>query len=217
MAKKSGVPRWATVPCTFLILAAVVGKAAAGQQAGDCCNGVAAGVAQVLAAEAPERVRGRNALGIDVGLSVLREAWNLNERRESMAGATFSVWWAFRQRAALTVQLHSMRVFQFTPRDAFVHGVTFNIRWEARKPDPWGVFVDIGPGLSWSDTAVPPRGTRFNYLVVAGAGLSRQLGRQRIAFLGLRWIHLSNNGRMGNDRNPDIEALGPFVGLRVAL
>jgi hypothetical protein len=31
--------------------------------------------------------------------------------------------------------------------------------------------------------------------------------------VGLRWVHVSNNGIAGRQRNPDIEALGPQLGL----
>jgi hypothetical protein len=30
---------------------------------------------------------------------------------------------------------------------------------------------------------------------------------------GLRFVHLSNNSLAGRNRNPDIEALGPAIGL----
>ena len=30
---------------------------------------------------------------------------------------------------------------------------------------------------------------------------------------GLKWIHVSNNGLAGRDRNPDIEAVGPTLGV----
>ncbi len=34
--------------------------------------------------------------------------------------------------------------------------------------------------------------------------------------VGLRWIHVSNNGLAGSSRNPDIEAIGPQVGFSIA-
>jgi hypothetical protein len=30
---------------------------------------------------------------------------------------------------------------------------------------------------------------------------------------GLRWVHVSNNSLAGRDRNPDIEAIGPTIGV----
>ena len=32
---------------------------------------------------------------------------------------------------------------------------------------------------------------------------------------GLRWLHVSNNSLHGRDHNPDIQALGLYVGWRV--
>jgi hypothetical protein len=30
---------------------------------------------------------------------------------------------------------------------------------------------------------------------------------------GITWVHVSNNGLAGRDRNPDIEAVGPRFGI----
>ena len=127
-----------------------------------------------------------------------------------------STWWAFTPDATLVFEFHATRVFQHPARAAFVGGFMPLVRWRAVDARHWSVFVEGGPGLSWSDTGVPPRGTRFNYLLLAGSGLSRRVGRQTHALLGFRWLHLSNNGRAGRSRNPDIEALGPYAAVSVA-
>jgi hypothetical protein len=157
----------------------------------------------------------KSALGVEFGLGLLGEAWNLNERREWLADGSLVIWWAFANGAALVIEFHAIRVFQRSSRNAFVNGLTPILRWRLRHAEPWSVFVEFGPGISWSDTVVPPRGTRFNYLIQAGTGLTRRLGRQMHAVVGLRWLHVSNNSREGRDRNPDIEALGGYAGLSV--
>ena len=41
--------------------------------------------------------------------------------------------------------------------------------------------------------------------------------RPRVSLVtSLQWIHMSNNSLKGPARNPDIEAIGPTVGLLVA-
>jgi len=65
----------------------------------------------------------------------------------------------------------------------------------------------------WASEITPPRGTRFNYLALGTIGAIVPLGRGLHLMAGARLIHVSNNGLAGRDRNPDIEALGPQVGI----
>jgi len=157
----------------------------------------------------------RGSVGIEFGLGLLDEAWNLNGSREGLVEGSVSVWWAFLNRATLVVDVHATRVFQQPSRDAFVTGVTPGVRFQIVRREPWDLFAEIGVGPSWSDTVVPPRGTRFNYLGHTGIGLSRRLGRQVHGIAGFRWLHLSNNGREGHDRNPDIQAVGGYAAVTV--
>jgi Lipid A 3-O-deacylase (PagL) len=158
----------------------------------------------------------RNALGIELGGSVFLEAWNLNGRQEQLLDGSAAIWWAWTDGFSLVNEYHATRVFQEPSRDAFVHSLVPLIRWRVldRKAADW--FAELGPGISWSDTGVPPRGTRFNYLVAAGTGIARRLTPQVHATMSFRWLHLSNSGREGRGRNPDIEAFGGYIGLAVA-
>jgi len=76
-------------------------------------------------------------------------------------------------------------------------------------------FVEGGLGASYATVDVPERGTRFNYLLQAGGGVTRRLGRRASVILDLRLFHLSNNSLNGTDHNPDIEALGGHAGILV--
>jgi hypothetical protein len=158
----------------------------------------------------------RGTLGIEFDGLLLAEAWNLNGPREWLAVGSAAVSWAFVNRAALVVEFQAARVFQRSPRSAHVQGFAPIVRWQLRSRDPWRLFVELGPGISWSDTTVPPRGTRFNYLIVGGGGLLHRIGPQVHAVAGARWWHLSNNSREGRSRNPDIEALGGYAGVAIA-
>lgn len=113
------------------------------------------------------------------------------------------------------VEFHVTEVLQHTLRNAFVNGITPAICWRVVDGPIVDVFVEVGAGVSWSDTRVPVRGTTFNYLAETGVGIARRIGRQTHAVAGLRGIHVSNGGRAGLGRNPDIEALGGYVGLAV--
>jgi hypothetical protein len=156
------------------------------------------------------------ALGIEFTGGLFGEAWNFNDGHETLINGSAGVWWTFVGRTSLLVEFQAMRVLQDSSRDAFVNGLTTVIRWHALVRDRWTMFVDVGPGISWSDTRTPPRGTAFNYLALAGTGVLARVGRQSQALVGFRWLHLSNNGREGRGNNPDIEALGAYAGLSVA-
>ena len=170
-----------------------------------------------VAAVSPAGPFDKGALGIEFALGAFNEAWNLNDGREWLLDGTAGVWWSFADRAMLVTEFHAARVFQSPSRAAYINGFTPLLRWRVLQPRSWTLFVDLGPGISWSDTVVPPRGTRFNYLLLAGTGLSRRIGAQTHAVVGFRWLHVSNNGREGRGRNPDIEALGGYGGISVAL
>jgi hypothetical protein len=156
-----------------------------------------------------------NALGVEFSIGPFVEAWNLNNKREWLVQGTASIWWTFRPGLMLVNEFDVMRIFQNPGRNAFVQAFSPLVRWRALDRPGWDLFLEAGPGISWSDTTVPPGGTRVNYLAVASAGTMRRLGRQSQAVLGVRWIHLSNNSLDGRGRNPDINALGGFAGVSV--
>ena len=61
--------------------------------------------------------------------------------------------------------------------------------------------------------AIPPRGTRFNYFIRSGIGIVWRAPNGLQLLGGVRWVHISNYGLAGRDRNPDIQALGISAGL----
>ena len=154
-------------------------------------------------------------MGVEFGAGGLGELWHLNGSREWLVGGSAGVWWSFRDGRALIVKFHATEVFQREPRAAFVNGFVPSLRWRLAELARMDVFAELGLGITWSDTRVPPRGTRFNYLAEAAVGVTRRVGRQTHAVVGLRLLHLSNNDREGTGRNPDIEAMGGYAALAV--
>ena len=76
-------------------------------------------------------------------------------------------------------------------------------------------FLQFDLGVSDAAVALPPGGTRFNYLAIGGGGLMMQMNSPLQAIAALEVIHISNAGIAGPDRNPDIEAIGPSLGLSI--
>jgi hypothetical protein len=69
--------------------------------------------------------------------------------------------------------------------------------------------------VSSTSIAIPRRGTRFNYLLIGGGGMLVRLKPRLSLITTLELIHISNLNLKGPDRNPDIEAIGPSLGLIV--
>lgn len=166
------------------------------------------------ASEPPAAPFARHATSIELSTAVMQEAWNYNEAHEWLFEGSGSMWWAFKKGFAVGIEWQHVRVFQRTP-DAWVQGFSPLFRWRYVERPTWNAFVEVGPGISWSDRATPPRGTLFNYLFQGEAGVMKQLTRSTHAVGAFRFLHLSNNGREGLDRNPDIEALGLRAGIAI--
>ena len=49
-------------------------------------------------------------------------------------------------------------------------------------------------------------------LIIAGGGIEIPTGQVSLE-LGARWFHMSNNGREGASRNPDIQSLGMIIAI----
>jgi hypothetical protein len=147
---------------------------------------------------------------VDAGAAVLVEAWDRNESGEALAGMVVGVdrrlWRDIAVRAeALTVHVEQAGA------DAWLRGLTVGGR--ARWPRSFGrPFVDLAFGWSDATRETPPRGTTFNYLIASGAGIELPAGAVSLE-LGARWLHVSNNGRQGAHRNPDIQSLGLVIAI----
>src|SRR2546423_1541996 len=68
-------------------------------------------------------------------------------------------------------------------------------------------YIEGDVGISDAAIAVPPRGTRFNYLATGTGGLLIRVSPRVHAVAALEWIHVSNNSLKGPGRNPDTEAV----------
>lgn len=99
--------------------------------------------------------------------------------------------------------------------DGYLLGATVGIRGRVYRRGRWSAFLEFEVGISDADTSVPPRGTRFNYLALGGTGTTVRLRSGVHVLTGVKWIHVSNNGLAGRDRNPDIEAVGPHLALLI--
>ena len=155
---------------------------------------------------------GSNGWNVEVSGQFLVEAWDLNVSKESLFGGTVGLGYALAERWQINAELSFLRVSQDTSYDVLLSAVSGIVRWRAYQDGPVSIFLEIGPGVSYASDEVPAGGTRFNLVLQAGGGMKYRLVPRVNLVGGLRWLHLSNNGLNGRDKNPDIQALGMYLG-----
>ena len=143
------------------------------------------------------------------------EVWDLNLYQEQLVGGAITLSRQLTPNWTLGVETSLLHVNQEPIGNVLLPAVTVMVRWSVFRAGETSVFLDGGGGASYASDEVPNRGTRFNLIFQSGVGLVRPLS-PRIALVGgLRWLHVSNNSLHGRDHNPDIQALGLYIGWRV--
>jgi hypothetical protein len=156
----------------------------------------------------------RGAWHVETAAVAAIEAWNYNLSHEELYGLDQGVAYGLRDGLALRMQQRFIYVSQRS-QDAVILGLTIGVRSRVMARGRWTVFVQGDVGISHTAVAAPPRGTRFNYLAIGGGGVMVRMRPRLHLVSALQLIHVSNNGVKGPSRNPDIEAIGPSVGLLV--
>jgi hypothetical protein len=142
------------------------------------------------------------------------EAWNYNISHEEMYGLSEGLTYGVGKGLVLRANQRFAYVSQRS-EDAVLLGLTVGMRKRVYQRGRVSAFVQGDVGISHTAVATPPRGTRFNYLAGGGGGLMVRVG-PRLHLVGtLQLIHISNAGVKGPGRNPDIEAIGPAIGMIV--
>jgi len=113
-------------------------------------------------------------------------------------------------RAAQRIAYVSQRA-----EDAVLLGLSIGVRGRIYQSGRLSAFLQGDVGISHTAIATPPRGTRFNYVAIGGGGVMVRVHPRIHAVAALQLIHVSNAGLKGPGRNPDIEAIGPSIGLLV--
>jgi hypothetical protein len=172
----------------------------------------------------PERILSPGCRTLELSGICFVEVWDFNGRSKPdvLAGGSAAVSFTLVDGLGAVIEVLGVRVAEqlrdidlVRPSASFLGGASGLLRKRIGTHDGMTFFAEGGLGVSDATAQVPEGGTRFNYLLQAGGGLSRRLG-QRMAFIvNLRLFHLSNNGLRGAHRNPDIEALGAHVGVLV--
>jgi hypothetical protein len=142
------------------------------------------------------------------------EAWNYNRSREEVYGLVQGITYGVRDGLVLTARQRLYYVSQ-RANDSRVLGLTAGFRGRVFRRGRVSGFLQFDFGVSDAAVATPNGGTRFNYLALGGGGLMWRINRRLEAIGTLEVIHISNAGIAGPSRNPDIEAIGPSLGLLI--
>jgi hypothetical protein len=142
------------------------------------------------------------------------EAWNYNPSHEELYGLVQGITYGLRDGLVVMVR---QRLYYVSQRrnDSRALGITSGLRGRIFKRGRTSAFLQFDLGITDAAVALPPGGTRFNYLAIGGGGVMVQVNRRLQAIAALEVIHISNAGIAGPDRNPDIEAIGPTVGVSI--
>jgi hypothetical protein len=143
------------------------------------------------------------------------EAWNYNASHEDLFGLTEGVGYGLKDGLVLRAAQRLAYVSQ-RAEDAVLLGLSIGVRQRLYQRGRVSWFVQADVGISHTAIATPPRGTRFNYLAMGGGGAAVRVAA-RVHLVGtLQVIHISNARLKGPGRNPDLEAIGPSIGLLLA-
>jgi hypothetical protein len=154
----------------------------------------------------------RRAWALELGGQAELETWNYNGNHEEIFGISTGFTYGLGKGVVLTVAWPLSYVSQ-RGVDGLVLGGTIGVRSRIYRRARTSLYWEFAVGVSDADTFVPPRGTRFNYVAQGGGGVTLRVAHGLHAVAAVRWMHLSNNGLAGRDRNPDIEAVGAHVGV----
>jgi hypothetical protein len=142
------------------------------------------------------------------------EAWNYNANHEELYALSEGVTYGLRNGLMLRANQRFTYVSQRS-EDAVLLGLTIGVRGRVYRRGRLSAFLQGDLGITYTAVATPPRGTRFNYLAIGGGGFLIGLSPRLHLVTALHVIHVSNAGIKGSSRNPDIEAIGPSVGLLI--
>jgi hypothetical protein len=165
--------------------------------------------AQARAPDDPFAVR---AWHFETDAQAALEAWNYNTSHEEIYAIGEGVTYGIRDGLALRMNQRIAYVSQ-RAEDAVTLGLSIGVRGRVYRRGRVSAFLQGDVGISHTAIATPPRGTRFNYLAAGGGGAMVRIRPRVHLVTTMQLVHISNAGLKGPGRNPDIEAIGPSLGL----
>ena len=170
--------------------------------------------AQTAAAAPPDSPFARGRWHFEFDGQAALEAWNYNVSHEELYGLGQGLTYGLRNGLVLRMNQRFIYISQ-RGEDGVALGLTIGVRGRVLQRGRTAAFLQGELGISHTAVAAPPRGTRFNYLAVGGAGMMLRLNGRAQIVTSLQLTHVSNASLKGAGRNPDIEAIGLSLGLNL--
>ena len=137
---------------------------------------------------------------------------DVTNRDVTLFGATAGVGYYVLDNLAISLELSAYNVDQDTG-DTGAAGVTLGLRHHLMRIGKASLFVDVAGGFMTAGARMPPGGTSSNTTFDVGPGIAYPIGENRYLIGGVRYFHLSNANREGDDRNPSMNSVQGFVGV----
>lgn len=147
---------------------------------------------------------------VEAGGSFAWEFYPYDHEKIATGSAGVGYYLADNFAATLTVPVSHVR--QYT-QDATMAGLDLTLRYHFLQYDRFTAFGDLSGGIVQSNHIVPPGGTYFNFTAQLGIGATLRLSDQFYLVGGFHYFHLSNAAIRGIDRNPDLNAVQPYLGV----
>ena len=152
---------------------------------------------------------------VEMGGAFFLEAWDLNEHREQLVGGKVLLARDMGPNRAIGVQTALLHVVPSPGQNAFLPTWSFVLRQNLIRFSSFSILAEGSGGLSYASTQIPKLGTRFNFVSQVGLGLQSHQSANGQFITGFHWLHVSNNSLNGSSRNPDIQAIGIYLGWRL--
>lgn len=125
----------------------------------------------------------------------------------------FTIW---KKKAKLVLEANYANTvggnkFEWSPDRTQALGALALIRFETRPTHGLSTYIEAGWGFQYADKLTIDLPSRWNSTPTLGAGIMLPL-RDREIYIGIRWIHISNGGTVGN--NPGQNQILGMVGFR---
>lgn len=92
-------------------------------------------------------------------------------------------------------------------------GLDLTLRYHFFQLDRFTLFGDLSGGIAQANRIVPPGGTYFNFTAQLGIGATWRIAERVDLVAGFNYFHLSNAAIRGINRNPDLNAAQPYLGV----
>ena len=134
------------------------------------------------------------------------------ENKEALFSGTVGAGYCIFDNFALNLEGIGYGIVQDGP-DTAAAGLQFIFRHHIVARDRWSIFADVGESIFEAADRVPPGGTRFNFVLRTGVGMTYELKSDVHLLAGVRYFHLSNAQIEGSERNPSINGIEGYVGV----